>query len=156
MEKRDFLFIAVFLVAMVFVGGCKTTQVEITSPPSKNVPGPISVAITSAPKTASVGEKISISWAVEGMQKTIPHTAIHYDYNPHPDRLFRNVDLTEGENEYPAFTQDFYDGQFEIPKTFTASITPEKEGIIYYRAHATVDGKNYWTDEKIITVSSKS
>ncbi|MEM4245045.1 MAG: hypothetical protein QXR60_02475, partial [Candidatus Nanoarchaeia archaeon] len=105
MKKEGVAFLFVIFFVIFFVGGCKAGTTETPFPDTKNIPDPVSVAIISAPSNAFVGEAIPISWGVEGVEKTITHTAIHYDYEPHADKLFRYVTMTEGEKEYPHFTK---------------------------------------------------
>ncbi len=156
MKSYKFLVLAVLVVAVLFISGCKTattgntvdTGQQTTEQPEESV----SVAITSAPSSARVGDKITFSWGVEGPSTTIPHTAVHYDYAPHSN-VFEGT--TPQGSGYPQFTQDFAQGQFNIPRTFTASITAEKAGTLYYRGHAIVNGEQYWTEEKSIYIAAE-
>ena len=126
--------------------------VEVTPPPPPPEPvGEPSIAIARAPETVQAGEKVTIVWRVESpTPKEIPHTAIHYDTTSSPGKF--GLDTSPNPKDYSLVTKEFYDGAFGIPDTFTTTITVEET--IYYRAHAVVDGDNYWTEERSITVAA--
>ncbi len=156
MRSYKLLVLAALIIGVVFVSGCQTsptgstidTGQQTTEQPEESV----SVSIASAPSSARAGDKITFSWGVEGPSTTIPHTAVHYDYAPHPN-VFEGT-TPEGSG-YPKFTQDFAQGQFNIPRTFTASITADKAGTLYYRGHAIVNGEQYWTEEESIYIAAE-
>ncbi len=156
MRSYKLLVLAALIIGVVFVSGCTTnptgsvvdTGQQTTEQPKEEV----SAAIISAPSSARTGDKLIFSWRVEGPSTTIPHTAIHYDYVPHPN-VFEGT-TPEGSG-YPKFTQEFAQGQFSIPNTFTASITAEKAGTLYYRGHAIVNGEQYWTEEESVYIAEE-
>lgn len=152
-QKNMFLILGVLALAAFIAAGCQTGQV--VTPPTQNgqqtTEEPVSISLISAPSNARVGDKISFTWKVNGPQKTIQHTAIHYDYTPHLGDY--GTDVGPAASGYPQLTTKYASGQFNIPDTFTDDITLDKAGILYYRAHAIVDGKNYWTVERSVVVT---
>lgn len=142
------------LLSLAIVLGCIAPAQEQPSEPNETADIPevqISISVVSAPETAKVGEAFSMTWMVSGPEKTIPHTAIHYDFASHPGDF--DTSVAPGASGYPGLTQEFASGQFQVPDTFTASITVEQAGTLHYRAHAIVDGMHYWTAERTLTVS---
>lgn len=100
--------------------------------------------VLNSPATAVAGKSFEVSWRVNSpVQKNIPHTAIHYG----PDSKSDPLTLTS----YPNLTPP---QNGTIPADFKANITIGKTGIIYFRAHAIIDGVNYWSEEKMINITA--
>lgn len=84
----------------------------------------------------------------------VSHTAVHYDTKSHPEKL--GVEITPQASGYPELTQEYASGSFAFPKEFSTTVTvPEGSKNLFLRAHAIVDGKNYWTEEKNIQIVPK-
>lgn len=111
------------------------------------------IRILTAPSNAKLGEQVMITWKVEGEQKKASHTAIHYDYKTHAGNYGK--DISAEKSGYPKLTQNYASGNYDIPGTFSDTITLDKEGVLYYRTHILIEGKNYWTPEKSILVRPK-
>ena len=155
------LILILSLAFVILVSGCAPQEVAV-EPEAAPTPAPqpepvaepevqITLTLISAPSLAEVGEQISFTWRVEGAQKTIPHTAVHYDYTSHPGTY--GTDVAPPASGYPELTPDFASGEFQIPRSFSVGITPDQTGTLYYRLHAIVDGKNYWANERSISVA---
>lgn len=140
------IYILAAMAAIVFISGCIQEGTVGNQTPAA---GSISVDIVSAPTTATAGVPFTITWTVSGPVETIQHTAVHYDYVSHPGTLGEDVGPPGG---YAYLTTEFASGSFNIPNTFSVNITPTETGILYFRAHAIANGKNYWTDERSIYV----
>ena len=136
------------LIVIVVVVVFRPTGEEIGEVIPPQIP---EITVLSAPTTAEAGQEISFSWRIEGLETTIPHTAIHFDYSSNPGAY--DVEVTPGASGYGSLTPDFASGEFSIPDEFSATVTPDQTGTLYYRAHAIIDGKNYWTNERSIAVS---
>jgi len=108
------------------------------------------VVIVSAPTEAEAGKSFSITWRIDDHAGTIPHTAIHYDYASYPGDFGTGV--APAQAGYNELTTDYASGIFQVPNTFVSVIRPDVSGTLYYRVHAVVDGKNYWTSERSIAV----
>lgn len=103
-----------------------------------------SVVVLTAPTAAVAGQSFVVSWRVNSpVQVNISHTAVHYG----PDSKSEPLTL----QSYPSLTTP--QGGI-IPADFSANITIGKTGIIYFRAHAIINGTNYWGDEQMITITA--
>jgi hypothetical protein len=144
------------IVSSLIISGCVSAPPPATPTPTATpipttpMPTPTptptpgySVEVLSAPATAAAGQSFMVSWRVNSPgQKTINHTAVHYG----PDSKSEPLTLTS----YPMLTTV---QKGTIPADFSANITISKTGTIYFRAHAIIDGTNYWSDEKTITLT---
>ncbi len=106
-----------------------------------------------APSDGRVNRSLQVTWNIKSPVMKILHTAVHYDYTSHSGMLGK--DVTPEQAGYPMLTTEFASGNFTIPRTFQGQILPDKEGMLYLRAHAIVDGKNYWTEEKTVEIKSR-
>ncbi len=142
----------VVMVSSLVISGCVSpppatpTPTPAATPMLTPTPSPTpgySVEVLSAPATAAAGQSFTVSWRVNSpVQKTINHTAVHYG----PDSKSEPLTLTS----YPSLTA-VQSGT--IPNDFSANITISKTGIFYFRAHAIIDGTNYWSGEKTINIT---
>jgi hypothetical protein len=104
-----------------------------------------SISLVNSPSSAYTNTPVSFIWKIDSdKQLQIPHTAIHYDT--------RSVPSPKAYTDYRSAGR-FFDGA--IPKSFSDSMTFIDTGTYYYRAHAVVDGKEIWSDEKTIVVSKR-
>lgn len=166
MKKR--LLISILFVLMFVVFGCATQEVsdivpeenpqveEVVQPSSEPsieeadvVPA---ISIIQIPSTAKENEKVEIQWKIESEQPlTAIHTAIHYDTKSHPGTFTNEVGPID--SGYFSLTREYASGEFPVPDGFLTSFTIPKEAQnLYLRAHAIIDGKNYWTGETSIGV----
>jgi len=157
------IHLAYLMTLLIFVAACTAQQAPEAAPdivavePAEVVPEvaeealKISVAVSDFPAEAVVGENITISWSVgASKQLSIPHTAIHYSRSTRGGEL--GTDVTPQQSGYPSLTKEFAKGDFTIPDSFSAQVLAEVTGMLYFRAHAIVEGKQYWTEEKQIPV----
>jgi hypothetical protein len=148
------------IVSSLVISGCMSTPPQATPVPTETPATPVptasmptptptpgySVEVLSAPATAAAGQSFMVSWRVNSpVQKNINHTAVHYG----PDSKSVNLTLSS----YPSLTTV---QKGTIPADFSANITIGKTGIFYFRAHAIIDGTNYWSDEKTINITIPS
>ena len=118
------------------------TVIPTATPVPTQEPG-TNVEVLNAPATAVAGKSFDVVWRVNSPSvKTIPHTAVHYG----PVSKSEPLTLTS----YPTLTQ-VQNGT--IPANFTAKIIINTTGTIFFRAHAIVDGVQYWSSERTISVS---
>ena len=146
--------IIVVLAAVAFIAS-QPAPVAPVSPPTQPPATPpateaVAVAVTSAPITVETGKAFQVSWTVNGTG-TVTHSAVHYDYSSHPGTF--GTDVAPAASGYPYFPKDYAAINMSAPASFTVSITPNVTGALYFRAHAIVDGKQYWTDEMALTVT---
>lgn len=107
------------------------------------------IEFTQLPERVAPNEKFIAEWAVNSDEpKFVAHTAVHYGYES------RDVtaDTTSQAAGYEFFTPEFASGEYPIPNIFATAMELPKEGTVYMRAHAIIDGKNYWTQEKKIII----
>jgi hypothetical protein len=157
MEMKLF---AAFLAFIVAFSGCiqpvETIEPEAEPSPSaepSQEPSAVSVELSGFPESVSVGGKIAIKWRVNSdIPFAINHTAIHFSYSPHPGDL--GLDAGPAASGYTEIAGNFASGSFSIPANFEAEIIPSLSGTIYFRAHAIVAGKNYWTEEQQVQVEA--
>lgn len=147
--KSLFLLFAVVLIAVVFLSACTQQPSAQTGQISKEAEKATpEITLKISPESASASEEFVVSWEVSGTGK-IPHTAIHY--GP------KSVADPKGPSDYPKATEfQCQDVQCSLPNSFFAKIKIDAAGTYYYRAHAVVDGKNVWSEEKKIIISAKA
>ncbi len=158
---------AFLLIAIILVSGCtqsgepvqNSTQPQAPEVPEVQAPAaPLAeekvVYFVSAPENAVIGDFANITWAVDGKNGITQHTAIHYDYKSHPGKFDTNASVKS--SGYEKLTPDYANGSYDLPKVFSAKIQLIQTGALYYRAHTIIDSKNYWTEERNITISPKA
>lgn len=110
-----------------------------------------SVVVRSPPVSARIGVPTSFAWEVRAsVGATATHTAVHWGTNSTSGEL--GTEVAPGAAGYPNLLPDYQQGSFALPRTFSGAITFPSAGTVYYRAHAIIDGKNYWSPEYAIVV----
>lgn len=151
MIRGKLTYIFIVIISLLISSGCVNQQqtgtpmpTAIPTPTTPAVQPGTSVEILNAPATAIPGESFDIIWGVNSLtEKTISYTAIHYGSQSRVEPLT----LTSYPNLTPVMNGT-------IPANFSTSVIINETGIKYFRAHAIIDGVNYWSTEKIITVYS--
>lgn len=152
-------WIASIAIVSLLISGCVSTPTgtptgtptpvvtPVMTPTATPTPAPTpatSIMVLTAPATAVAGQSFVVSWRVNNpTQINIPHTAVHYG------PVSKSEPLTL--SSYPSLTKP--QGGI-IPADFNANITINNAGIIYFRAHAIINGTNYWGDEQMITITA--
>lgn len=103
------------------------------------------VTLVDAPKEVTVGSTTTFTWRVDGSPATINHTAVYYGTVSNPGDLEKDVKPTD--TKYADFVKDFADGKYDIPLQFVGNTKIDAVGVYYFRVHALVKDKNYWSDE---------
>ena len=138
-----------FSIVILFLGisGCLSEPQEVTPTPIETASVPtvdIDVKVSNAPTNVKAGQSFEISWRVDSTEEqNILHTAIHYG----PESKSDPVKI----QSYPNLTTP---RAGLIPADFKANITINKTGTTYFRAHAIVDGENFWSNEMMLTVAT--
>lgn len=157
-KGKIIFWIAVIAIVFSLVSGCvskpKGTPAPVVTPvktptatsiPATPTPG-ASVEVLNAPATAVAGQGFVVSWRVNNpTQVNIPHTAVHYGQESKSEPLTLS--------SYPSLTTP---KNGTIPAEFSANITINKAGVTYFRAHAIIDGNNYWSSEMMVTITAPS
>lgn len=108
------------------------------------------VTITDAPSSIDAGQTFDVYWRIDSpVQRNIQHTAVHYGTSPVAGDL--GTDVAPAASGYPDLTPP---KAVTIPGTFSDTISTSSVGTVYFRAHAIVDGKHYWSDESSILVTA--
>lgn len=140
------------IVSSLVISGCVTAPPEAaptpTATPVTTTPAPTGtgVEILKAPATAEAGKSFEVSWRVNSpVQKNIPHTAAHYGKESKSEPLTLK--------SYPSLTTPI---SGMIPAEFSTNMLINATGITYFRAHAIIDGKHYWSSEMMVTITTPS
>lgn len=153
----------VIVVALVLFALQRNVPSETATPkPEENAPSANTAVLQSQPgiysvKTATSAEPnsfIGVDWQVSAPQAgTITHTAVHWGTISKADDTFDSE--TAPGNQYTNATTEYSGGSFAIPAAFETNIKTPENGTIYFRVHAMIDGKNYWTNELQVEVKGK-
>lgn len=103
------------------------------------------VSLVDAPKELEAQTTATFTWRVDGPPATISHTAVHMGTVSNPGELGKEI--KPADTKYNEFVPDFTNGTFNIPLQFIGNILMKTEGKYYFRVHAQVGEKNYWSDE---------
>lgn len=110
-----------------------------------------SVAVQSPPASARIGTPTSFAWEVRAsVGSTAMHTAIHWGPTSTIGEL--GTEVAPGAAGYPNLLPDYAQGSYALPRTFSGALTFPSAGTAYYRAHAIIDGKHYWSPEYSVEV----
>lgn len=105
-----------------------------------------SIAVVNAPSVGQTNMPLSFAWSIDSDKElAIPHTAVHYDT--------KSVPSPQAYTDYRSAGR-FFDGT--VPGSFSDSITFQQAGNYYYRMHAVVDGKEIWSEERALKITSPS
>lgn len=108
------------------------------------------VTLIDAPKEVSTAVNSTFTWRVDGPATAINHTAVHLGTSSQTGDLGKDV---KPENTpYSLMVQDFANGNYNVPLQFVGNIVLNDPGTYYYRVHAQVKDKHYWTDEYSLEV----
>ena len=108
------------------------------------------VILVDAPKEAETGKTTTFTWRIDGPPATINHTSVHYGTVSDPGEKDQKVKPED--TKYTDFVKDFASGDFNIPLQFVGNTMVSTSGTYYFRVHALIDGKNYWSDEYTLEV----
>lgn len=107
--------------------------------------------LVNAPKEASIGSVATFTWKIDGSSTTITTTSVRLGATSNPGELSKET--KPGDTSYTETLPDFANGKYNVPLTFVGNMKmPLTAGTYYYRVHALVDDKNYWTPEEVIEV----
>lgn len=145
------VLLAALLFSFVLLAGCMGAQQQAAEPnPVQQEPviepqkANIGVELMRVPEEAiTEGEAFTVAWFVNSdIAKKASRTAVHYGMESMADLPV--VDA----RSYPAFTTP---QEGSVPGSYEATVTAGNEDI-YLRAMAVVDGKEYWSSERKVSV----
>lgn len=103
------------------------------------------VTLIDAPKEVNTGGIATFTWRVDGSASTIHNTAVHFGATSNPGDLDKQVQPSN--TKYTDFVKDFANGNYNVPLQFIGNQKFDQEGTYYFRVHALINDKNYWSDE---------
>jgi hypothetical protein len=117
------------------------TQSHNPEQPSLQIP---TINVTSYPVNVVAGTNFTIQFEVSGgtKQGNISHAAVHYGTNR------GGADI----KDYGWFSR-VYTGR--VPQKFSVDMIAPESGIIYFRAHAIIDGDNIYSNEYAIRINPR-
>lgn len=149
------------LLLLILLSGCLSSSAPdgVPSSPSTQPPAApeslaLEVLIADYPKIAFPDEPVMVSWRILADSKVkINNTTVRYGYTS-IKRSLGGGDAP-GDAGYPLSTEKLLMGKLEAPGSFFSEFTPTHAGAIFFRVHALVDDKNYWSKEYKIEVTQK-
>jgi hypothetical protein len=135
------------IVLLLIISGCVSTPPEKTTSTPTSTPIPVSLLIptinvTSYPANVIGGSNFTIQFEVSGgtNQGNISHASVHWG--------FKNggaiIEYGSGK---------IYTGT--VPQQFSGELIAPASGIIYFWAHAIIDGVNIFSNENEIKIISR-
>lgn len=112
--------------------------------------GDYQISLLTAPKEINSGDVATFTWRIDGVPVTINHTSVHLGTISTPGKLGKNI--KPANTKYEDLVKDFANGKFGIPLQFVGNAKIATPGAYFYRAHAIINGQNYWTDEGTLEV----
>lgn len=109
------------------------------------------VTLIDAPKEVSTGNIATFTWRVDGPATKINHTAVHFGTESNPGDLGKEIQPSDA--KYTDFVKDFVNGSYDIPLQFIGNQRLDQQGTYYFRVHALINDKNYWSDEYTLNIS---
>ncbi|MEK6977252.1 MAG: hypothetical protein AABX40_02475 [Candidatus Hydrothermarchaeota archaeon] len=117
-----------------------TTAAPVVTAPPIPIEKQPKIKLVTYPTDVLKEDTMIFKWEVTGgVQGNITHTAIHYGTKS--GKVFTDYSMAS----------KILTGK--SPGTFTVTVkAPEAGGVLYFRAHAIVDGQHVYTEEKTIVV----
>ena len=108
------------------------------------------VTLVDAPKEVESGQSITYTWRINGSPTTINHTSVHFGTISNAGEL--GMEVKPADTKYTDNVRDFADGKYDIPLQFVGNTVISTPGKYYFRVHALIKDKNYWSNEYVIDV----
>ena len=136
--------IVIVLIALITWAGTMAEEVQQSTSGT-------AVEVSAPPASGRAGSPVPLTWGVQAPVGAVAtHTAIHWGTNSVAGEL--GTDVGPGAAGYPNLLPDYAQGSFALPRTFTGAVTFPAAGTYSYRAHAIIDGKNYWSPEYTVVI----
>jgi hypothetical protein len=103
------------------------------------------VTLIDAPKEVVAKGIATFTWRIDGPPTQIHSTAVRMGTTSNSGDLGREV--KPADTKYTDFVKDFANGDFSIPLQFIGNTPVTTVGTYYFRVHATIKDKQYWSDE---------
>lgn len=108
------------------------------------------VSAVNVTKDITTGQTATFTWYIDGPAAEISQTSVYFGQASVSGILDKSV--KPADTKYSENVKDFTNGKYSIPLQFIGNVKIAVPGSYYYRAHALINGKNYWSDEDIFEV----
>jgi hypothetical protein len=108
------------------------------------------LTLVSAPSDVKAGGVTTFTWKIDGPPTTIYHTAVYFGKQSVAGALGKEIHPAD--TKYNEILPDFNFGKYGIPLQFIGNIKLSTSGKYYYRLHALIKDKNYWSEEYTLDV----
>ncbi len=132
MQKIYLVLIPLLLISACVQQGTQTTSTTLQE---------TKIFISSFPESVAAGEYLAITWRIDGPERAIDHTAVHYGNESVQAKV---------PSDYPKVSR-IQEGT--IPAVYSTVMVINEPGIYYFRAHAIVDSKHVWSEEKSFVIT---
>ena len=109
------------------------------------------LTLVNALNDAKAGSPVTYTWKIDGPQSSIYHTAIYFGQESVPGEIGKDVAPVETKYDKASLV-DFNYGKYKIPLQFIGNIKFGTTGKYYYRLHALIKDKNFWSEEYSIEI----
>lgn len=92
------------------------------------------------PEVAPANATVTVCWAAAGASGTVPHVAVHWDDESHPNATAFSA--YDGGAAYPENATTASAGGYDLANTFCTNLRAPASGALYYRAHV-MGGANF-------------
>lgn len=117
--------------------------------------GDTGIARISAPIAADPNSYVGIDWQLTAPSTaTTTHTAVHWGLESFANSP-SGEEIAPDTLPYTSMSTDYTTGTFSIPGAFETNILVPEGGTVFFRVHALIDGKNYWSPEQSIAIKGK-
>jgi hypothetical protein len=135
------LRIVILLLIYAAIFGCLSAATPLSG---------VSGTVTDYPIETEAGEPVTIKWFLNYPKNmSLTHSAIHYGYFSHAGEL--GLDVFPNDLEYSGVVEVFPD-DLSTGNNFRVTLVPHQNGTLYFRAHAVLDKKSFWSEEFSIEV----
>jgi len=133
------------ILALALLAGCSTIKNEGNGTPvsmvTKEIPRneqiDTAVHFLFSPANAQAGNIVNLKWEIVG-SGTAENTQVYFDKVSHTN-----------DNKYSGATTGYENRRFRVPSSYEGQVVMPNQ-TVYLKAHAFVDGKDYWSDEIVI------
>lgn len=109
-----------------------------------------SIKVINSPEKVKLNYNSAFTWEIIGPSATTAFTTIVGAKESSPGHLGENETLEK--TPYRIFTEEFTNGNYNIPLVFVGNAVLPEYGVWYFRALAVIKGKNIWSDEHSLRV----
>lgn len=164
-----FIIVAIVLSVGIIIGLYFSSQggikniVKVFPTPTQIAPSPTVILSTPSPIEYKIsfvdlpneiiqGGQATFTWVIDGPSKTIHKSAAYFGTISTQGNLTK--DVAPAETNYTGISKDFIQGDYLIPIRFVGNAKVAVSGKYFVRAYALIDNNNYWSDEKVFTVTA--